>query len=160
MAAYEIVVHLEAGAEEAGIDTRLLQSAAEAALMHENLPPPVALTLVVTDDETIQQLNRDFLGMDKATDVLSFPAGDPMPGLPADEPVYLGDIMLSYPYASRQAAAAGHSVAAELNLLVVHGVLHLLGHDHAGEDEKAQMWAAQTAVLAELGIAHVRPTEA
>jgi probable rRNA maturation factor len=65
---------------------------------------------------------------------------------------YLGDIAISLPRATAQAEAAGHPVAAELQLLTVHGVLHLLGHDHAEPEEKAAMWAAQAAVLATLGV--------
>lgn len=160
MADYKIYLQLEGEADGAEIDGQVLQAAAIAAINHEKVPPPAALTIVVSDDEVIQQLNRDYLGLDKSTDVLSFPAGEPLPGLPADEPAYLGDIVVAYPYAARQAAAAGHAVVEELQLLVVHGTLHLLGYDHASAEEKAQMWAAQTAVLAELGIAHVKPTEA
>ena len=120
--------------------------------------PKAALTLFLTDDERIQHLNRDYLGHDKPTDVLSFPAGKPMPGM-AEMETYLGDIIIALPYAAQQAAAAGHETAAELQLLAVHGTLHLLGYDHAGPDEKAAMWQAQTAVLIQLGLAHITPTE-
>lgn len=116
------------------------------------------LTLFLTDDERIQQLNRDYLGHDRPTDVLSFSAGTPMPGM-AEMETCLGDIIIALPYAARQAAAAGHDVAAECQLLAVHGTLHLLGYDHADPDEKAAMWQAQTAVLAQLGLAHITPTE-
>jgi probable rRNA maturation factor len=65
---------------------------------------------------------------------------------------YLGDVIISYPRALEQSAAAGHTVQDELQLLVVHGVLHLLGHDHATEEEKARMWADQQEILAGLGV--------
>jgi probable rRNA maturation factor len=126
----------------------LIQSTAAATLTAESVDSPAALTILITDDNALQNLNRDFLGLDEPTDVLSFPAGDPMPGM---EP-YLGDIAISLPRATAQAEAAGHPVAAELQLLTVHGVLHLLGHDHAEPEEKAAMWAAQAAVLATLGV--------
>ncbi len=115
-----------------------------------------ALSCLLTDDAAIQEMNRNFRGEDKPTDVLSFPAGDAMPGMPA---AYLGDIAISVPYAHRQAVRAGHSLADEIQLLAVHGVLHVLGFDHGNPVEKEQMWAAQTAVLTQLGLAHVTPTE-
>jgi probable rRNA maturation factor len=83
------------------------------------------LTLVVTSDRRIRALNRAWRGLDKATDVLSFPAGDG-PG-PAR---HLGDLVISRQTAARQARAEGHSLATELRVLALHGLLHLLGYDH------------------------------
>ena len=83
------------------------------------------VTVVVTSDRRIRQLNRTWRGMDKATDVLSFPAGDD-PG-PAR---HLGDIVISRETAARQARNEGHSLATELRVLALHGLLHLLGYDH------------------------------
>ncbi len=114
----------------------------------------VELTLIVTGDDALQELNRRYLEIDAPTDVLSFPAGEVNPENGA---FYLGDIAISYQRAQAQAALAGHPVEAELQLLVVHGVLHLLGYDHAEPDEKAAMWAAQDRVLAELGSAAQSP---
>ncbi len=132
-----------AGAVAAGS----LQTAVEAVLRHEGRAGEV--TVVLTDDEGIQALNRDFLGLDVATDVLSFSAqGDGGPFVTAPEMGgYLGDVIVSYPRAVTQAEERDHPVQQELNLLVVHGVLHLLGYDHADEDEKAVMWAQQEAIL-------------
>ncbi|MFA5872342.1 MAG: rRNA maturation RNase YbeY [Anaerolineales bacterium] len=126
----------------------ILERAANAALLQQSAPD-ADLTLVLTGDTQIQVLDRDFLGKDAPTDVLSFPAfeTDPETGRR-----YLGDIIISVPRAEAQSIAAGHSLEAELSLLVVHGVLHLLGHDHAGAEEKARMWAAQSEVLTRLGI--------
>lgn len=134
----------------------LLTNAAEVTLQQAEVAPPASLTVLLADDAHIQQLNRDYRQQDKPTDVLSFPAGKPAPG--ETEP-YLGDIAIAIPTARRQAAASGHALSEELQLLVVHGVLHLLGHDHATPEEKAEMWAAQTAVLQALGLSHVSPTE-
>ena len=105
--------------------------------------------MVLTGDAQIQALDRDFLGKNAPTDVLSFPAceTDPETGRR-----YLGDIIISVPRAEAQSMAAGHPLEAELSLLVVHGVLHLLGHDHAGVVEKKRMWAAQKEALTRLGI--------
>ncbi len=107
------------------------------------------LTLVLTGDEQIRDLNRRYRQVDAPTDVLAFPAGD---ADPETGRLYLGDVILSLPRAAAQAAAGGHSLEAELQLLIVHGVLHLLGHDHADSEEKSRMWAAQADVLKHLGI--------
>ncbi len=141
----------------------LLEQAVEATLLQQTVPLTVALSILLTDDEQIQQLNRDFLGYDKPTDVLSFPSGeldgDGGMGDPELDAIYLGDIAISVPTAERQATKAGHAISAEMQLLTIHGVLHLLGHDHADPDEKAAMWAAQSAVLTSLNLGHISPTE-
>lgn len=135
---------------------KLLERAAKAALEHQSASPDSDLTVVLTDDARIQELNRDYLGIDAPTDVLSFPASetDPETGSP-----YLGDILISLPYAARSAAQAGHPLEAEVQLLVVHGVLHLLGHDHAKVREKARMWKAQAEILESLGLGEVKIRE-
>lgn len=118
------------------------------------------LTIVITDNETVQQLNADYRGIDAPTDVLSFASQEAVPdspqlALPAEVAAaldaYLGDILIAYPYAEQQAAQYGNSIAAELRLLTVHGVLHLLGHDHATAEEEAAMWARQEQILAPFG---------
>jgi probable rRNA maturation factor len=126
----------------------ILERAAKAALLQQSAPE-ADLTLVLTGDTQIQALDREYLDMDVPTDVLSFPSceTDPETGRR-----YLGDIIISVPRAEAQSIAAGHSLDAELSLLVIHGVLHLLGHDHAGAKEKARMWAAQSEILTQLGI--------
>ena len=113
----------------------------------------VDITIILTDDAQLHELNLEFLGVDAPTDVLSFPASesDPETGTP-----YLGDILISIPRATQQAQAAGHSVEAEVQLLVVHGTLHLLGHDHAEAEEKTQMWKVQAEVMARLGLSHIK----
>ncbi len=128
------------------VSAERLVATAQAALDH--LRAQGDLTLVVVEDAEIADLNRRFLGGEGPTDVLSFPAqGEDDFVTPPDLAPYLGDIIIAYPYAARQAAAQGHAVAAELDLLVVHGVLHLLGFDHADEAEKKHMWAQQDAIL-------------
>ncbi|MGB8213018.1 MAG: rRNA maturation RNase YbeY [Anaerolineales bacterium] len=111
--------------------------------------PDADLTIVLVDESHIQALNRDFLGHDAPTDVLSFPADEPDPETGRR---YLGDVAISYARAAEQAGERGHAVEAEMQLLVVHGVLHLLGYDHAGEEEKGRMWAAQAEALQRLGV--------
>ena len=128
-------------------DIALLEQAARAALDHQSADGD--LTLVLTEDEQLQRLNRDYLGVDAPTDVLSFPASETDPETGRR---YLGDILLSIPRADEQARAAAHPLADEAQLLVVHGVLHLLGYDHANFREKAKMWKAQGKILESLGL--------
>jgi probable rRNA maturation factor len=88
--------------------------------------------------------------------VLSFPAGETLPGMDKFSD-YLGDVALSVPYATRQAAAKGHDPAAEMQLLVVHGLLHLLGYDHDTAAAQEQMWRVQADILEQLGLAAIIP---
>jgi probable rRNA maturation factor len=152
-------IHLRAdGAYRQQIDPGHLREAAFKTLKHENAPRHTELTLAITGDDEIRALNHKHRGMDAPTDVLSF--GERLGGDAAStrfvaapgEPTYLGDVVISYPRAKEQAASAGHPVANEMLLLVVHGVLHLLGHDHVAPGEKRKMWAAQAEILQELGV--------
>lgn len=125
----------------------VLRRAALATLQHEGAPNATALSVVVTGDGTLRRLNRTYRGVDAPTDVLAFGSqGDPTAS------GYAGDVIISFPQAEAQAERGGHPVEAELQLLTIHGVLHLLGHDHAEPDEKAAMWAAQSEILQALGI--------
>ena len=125
----------------------LMMSAALAALRFAGAPPDAECTVVLTDDEELRRLNLQFLGVDAPTDVLSFPADfiDPDSNQP-----YLGDILISIDRLLQQAAAQDHPAKQELLLLVVHGILHLLGHDHAEEAEKERMWVLQDQILSRL----------
>ena len=131
----------------------LLERAARAVLDLSG-SPDADLTIVLVDDARIQALNRDFLAHDAPTDVLSFPADEPDPETGRR---YLGDVVISYAKAKEQAKASGHPVEAEVQLLVAHGVLHLLGHDHYTEAEKNVMWKAQAATLKKIGAALTEP---
>ncbi len=113
---------------------KILERAITMTLIQHDVPSG-ALTLLLTDDVRMQQLNQNFRGVNKTTDVLSFPAGDPLPGM-EDVLPYLGDIAISLAIAGDQAKASGHSLIAELQLLAVHGVLHLLGYDHINPEDK------------------------
>lgn len=143
------MIHIET---EYDFPKKLLERAARAALSHQKQSPDIDLSIVLTDDKRLRQLNRDYLGIDSSTDVLSFPASEPDPETGAP---YLGDILISIPRAKAQARAAGHALEAEVQLLVVHGMLHLLGHDHAKAAEKSKMWKAQAGILAELGLSGI-----
>lgn len=101
------------------------------------------LSLTFCDNNRIQEMNRTFRGIDRATDVLSFPM---------DDEDLLGDIVISIPIAQEQANEYGHSFERELFFLVLHGFLHLLGYDHKTEEEEKVMFAKQEHILTEMGI--------
>jgi probable rRNA maturation factor len=133
-------------------DAARLQSVVEATLVLASASDEVQLSITLTDDAVIQRLNRQFRGVDAPTDVLSFGSG-PVAGFVQPEVnTELGDIVISYPTALRQADAMGHPVIEELALLVTHGTLHLLGYDHADQDEQRTMWTLQDQVLFQLGL--------
>jgi len=149
-----------------------LRTVMEAALV-EALPQgePAQVGLVVTDDKTVQELNRQFRGLDEVTDVLSFSAshsghweGDPQESdeaspesvdseelnfvLPPGEPSPLGEVIISFPQTIRQAQERNGPVEQELALLIIHGVLHLVGYDHMEPEDEAQMQAKERSALA------------
>jgi probable rRNA maturation factor len=134
------------------LDIELLESAARTTLEQQSAPDD-DITIVLTDDDQLRELNLDYLGIDAPTDVLSFPASESDPETGAR---YLGDILISVDRAAQQAQVAGHSLQAEAQLLVVHGTLHLLGHNHADAEQKARMWVAQAEVLKRLGLSHIK----
>jgi probable rRNA maturation factor len=138
---------------QARVELEPLRQAAAATLAHQWVESACELAVVVTGDEALHELNLRHRGVDAPTDVLAFadesrgPFVD-APGLPR----YLGDVLISFPRAEVQAAEAGHDVQAELQLLVVHGVLHLVGYDDQVEAKRARMWAVQSEVLQDLGV--------
>lgn len=134
----------------------LLERAAKTALEHESKSLDSDLSVILTDDARLHELNLNYLGVDAPTDVLSFPASETDPETGAH---YIGDILISIPRAQAQADAAGHSLESEVQLLVVHGVLHLIGHDHAQAEEKARMWKAQAEILEKLGLGQIQIRE-
>jgi len=101
--------------------------------LERELPAPRAgeLTVCLVSERKMRELNRRFRGVDAPTDVLSFPPDDR--GAPEAEP-QLGDLAIAVPVAARQARSAGHSLARELRILLLHGYLHLLGYDHERDD--------------------------
>jgi len=106
------------------------------------------VSIALENDTAVQDLNRQYREMDSTTDVLSFEGGyqDPESGF-----FHIGDIIISVPQTQKQAIAAGHSFKNELALLIVHGILHLRGYDHAEPQEKEVMWHEQDKILYEIG---------
>jgi probable rRNA maturation factor len=144
------MIHIESSSEGMPLALDLIERAARAALSHEVVDGD--LTIVLSDDTQLRELNRAYLGVDEPTDVLSFPASETDPETGAR---YLGDILISVPRADAQARRAGHPLEAEVQLLVAHGVLHLLGYDHAEPDEKSKMWRAQAEILESIDLSGI-----
>lgn len=120
----------------------------EHVLEEDAIEDGAAVTLLLAGDELLQELNREHRGIDEPTDVLSFPAdeGEAFPG-EADQGRYLGDIAVSWPMVKRQVATAWILPADELQHVVVHGLLHLLGYDHETPEDESRMRAREELVL-------------
>ncbi len=127
----------------------LVKRAAVAALGAENVEEPCGIDVLLTDDENIHAVNLEYRGIDRATDVLSFPIDETDPETGTR---FLGDMVLSLEKAQAQAEEYGGGFAHEVQYLTVHSVLHLLGYDHLDEgEEKARMRAREKAIMKELG---------
>jgi probable rRNA maturation factor len=120
-----------------------IEEAARAISNLQQISKPVSVNVLISDNKFLRKLNHKYRGYDRATDVLAFPMDENVAGLEG----HIGDIAISLEAAWKQAREARHSVNSELQLLVVHGFLHLLGYDHENEDDKKEMWAAQTSIL-------------
>ena len=138
-------------------DRPTLRRVCENVLRGEGVAGPVYLTVAVVGDEEVHAINRRHRGVDRPTDVLSFSLVDPTVDqrgfvTPADQPTELGDVVISYPRVLAQAEEYGHSPERELAYLVAHGLLHILGHDHEQEEERAVMREREEAALRPLGL--------
>ena len=154
---------IEVSREKTGLGHRnaaaLIRKAAEAALLAEGITSPCLISVMLTDEEGIRRVNRDFRGIDRSTDVLSFPLNELTPG--AFDPAFcerdpdagvlmLGDMMISLPACEKQGEEFGHGFERELQYLTVHSILHLLGYDHLDEGEqKRRMRAREKAIMGE-----------
>lgn len=137
---------------------RLIKRAVRAVLKEEGIALPCQVSVLLTDDEGIHRLNREFRGVDRATDVLSFPANELAAGCfepekcetdPKTGRILLGDMALSLEHARAQGEEFGHGEKREIQYLTVHSVLHLLGYDHVDEGEmKRQMREREKDVMA------------
>ena len=131
------------------MDKSILLQAAQLTLELTNADYGSDVSIVVGNDALLQRLNSKYRNVDSTTDVLSFPSGEVDPDTQA---YYLGDIVISLPRAQEQASSVGHPLVDELQLLVVHGTLHLLGYDHLEIVDKVKMQAAQDDILKQLGL--------
>lgn len=137
---------------EAHLEADWLRGIAEQALVAQNVSPEAEMGLVIASQKRIQELNRSYLGRDKPTDVIAFSMlpGEEDPSLfvtPPDGVQHLGEVIISYPQAQRQAEEQGHSVEKEMTILIIHGVLHLLGYEDEKPELKRQMNAREKEIL-------------
>lgn len=132
---------------EVAVDADGLVAQAQFLMRRLGLNPACEVSVLLTSEEHMAQLHLDYMDEPGATDVLSFPMDELVEG--SDLEGTLGDIVLCPAVAARQAGEAGHPLDAELRLLLTHGMLHLLGHDHAEPDEHAVMFGLQDSLLAE-----------
>jgi probable rRNA maturation factor len=130
----------------------LAGEAARLALRRSKAPATAVVDITLADDAAQRVLNRTWRGKDAPTNVLAFPAADPSVPLPVGAPLLLGDVVLAFETVQREAAEQQKPFEDHLCHLVVHGVLHLLGHDHENADEAAAMEAREIAILVELGV--------
>lgn len=130
-------------------DTNRIKSLADFSLRSLGIHPESELSISLVDMEEMSTLHMRWLDESGPTDVLSFPMDELKPNSSSDGPGILGDIVLCPEYAKKQAVEIGHSLQAELEVLVVHGVLHLLGFDHRENDEKTMMFSRQDEILRE-----------
>jgi probable rRNA maturation factor len=141
-------VALENEVDVDGLDEDALSRLAAHALAVEHVPAPAELSIVLSDDATVQQLNLQYRGTDAPTDVLSFSQAEGEAfAVPDGETPHLGDVIISIDTARAQAVDYGLSLQDEVAHLLVHGILHLLGYDHIDADDERLMRAHEDAVL-------------
>ena len=141
------MIHYHNRTRGSGLDARRLKNAARA-LLREVGEEDSTLSLTLVDDPTIRVMNREHRGKDKPTDVLSFPL-EPHPGMPER---LLGDVVISVDTARRQAAEYDAPLENEVRRLLIHGILHVMGHDHEHAEERAVMEAEERRLAAAIGM--------
>lgn len=136
-----------------GLDVEHLAKLARFVMDQMRVHPEAELCIKAVDEDTIASLNEQWMGKQGPTDVLAFPMDELLPGeLDADlDEGVLGDLVLAPAVAERQGEAAGHGLLAEVELLTTHGILHLLGYDHAEPEEHQEMFGLQARLLTEWG---------
>ena len=149
----EVLVVAECWQAEPGAETVIHRAIEAAAGMADADTADTELAIMLTDDDGIRTLNQNWRGIDKATNVLSFPALRPTAAArPDDAPRMLGDIAIAYQTTRREADEEGKPFEHHLSHLAVHGFLHLVGYDHETDDEAEAMEALEREILAQLGI--------
>ncbi len=133
------------------LDVKRLAGLSRFVMERMRVHPLAELCIKAVDEDTIAQLNEQWMEKEGPTDVLAFPMDELRPGLVNEEPEegVLGDLVLCPEIAAQQGATAGHGTVSEIELLTVHGILHLLGYDHAEPDEHREMFGLQDEILAE-----------
>jgi probable rRNA maturation factor len=142
-----MLVRVSSSREPEPLALDAFESLAVLALRMEDAPDAVELSVALADADEIARLNAAYRGVEGPTDVLSFGCDEPEP-VTSDEPISIGDVVIAPEVAQRQALDLGNTVESELDLLLVHGVLHLLGYDHGSDEDAAAMQAREGAILA------------
>jgi probable rRNA maturation factor len=152
--ATEVLVVADCWSAEADADAVIHRAIEAAAAMVDTDTADAELAIMLTDDAGIRTLNQNWRGIDKPTNVLSFPALQPPEGAdePDDMPRMLGDIAIAYETTRREADEEEKTFANHLSHLAIHGFLHLVGYDHEKDDEAEEMEALEREILATLGI--------
>ena len=144
-----------------GETIKLIEKAIKLCVKRKGFPVPCEANVTLTDNDGIQKINKEHRGIDKPTDVLSFPLVEYSNGEPCIEPgdidpdtgrVFIGDIIISVDKAKEQAQKYGHSRDREFAFLAVHGALHLLGYDHESKEDEKIMFSIQEDILEEMGL--------
>ena len=130
------------------IQEEWLKAVVNKVLLGEAIDVPVELSILITDDEIVQDLNLKYRRIDKTTDVLAFSMqeGEVFP-IGEDEARQLGEVIISYPQAKRQAAEHNNSIDKEIAILTIHGILHLLGYDHEDDESEHKMLEREQSIL-------------
>jgi probable rRNA maturation factor len=155
--AADVAVNLDNPAWESALSNvnALVEQSARAALGAVELPVgPLEISFLLSDDATVQDLNKRYRDQDKATNVLSFAALDATEEefRPPEEPLLLGDVIFALETIQREASAQGKALSDHLSHLTIHGVLHLLGYDHISDEDAVEMESLETEILKGLGI--------
>ena len=150
MTAHEINIDIKAPYRRR-LTQKWLREVVDVTLSTQKIDRPVELSLIITGDEEVHRLNRDYRGIDATTDVISFALSENVADTefvtPPDRISRLGEVIISYPQAVRQAKENKQTIKAELAWLVVHGLLHLLGYDHQDDATEARMRQREEAIL-------------
>jgi probable rRNA maturation factor len=149
--AVEINILVDEGVE-AGVEPSWLEEVAQRVLAAEKANAKTEVGIVVTGQEMVQQLNRNYRGQDEPTDVLAFSTREEADGMPSfilapDGLSHLGEVIISYPQAQTQAEEHGHSLKRELTILLIHGLLHLLGYEHEEKEPRSKMQTREKELL-------------
>ena len=142
----------ETGKLEKNIE-EIIMNTAKMCATHENIGKNCSVDILITDLESIKEINRDKRDIDSPTDVLSFPMinyGEDT--LTSAQDIFLGDIVICYEKIFEQASEYGHGAAREAGFLTAHGMLHLMGYDHVEKDDETEMFACQEVILGKLGL--------
>jgi probable rRNA maturation factor len=152
--AVEVTMPCPAWQQECAAAISLAEEAALLVLRRSAVPAEAVVDITLTDDDAQRALNRDWRGKDAPTNVLAFPTADLSGPRLKGAPLLLGDVVLAFETVRREAEEQEKPFADHLRHLVVHGVLHLLGHDHEDLAEAAAMESQEIAILAELGVSN------